>query len=57
MEEVKFLKASVDFDILLSTTRDAVELYFEGAGIPAKQEEEDTKQSMSTNPRLIIKYP
>lgn len=46
MEEVKFLKANIEFDILLSTTREAVELFFEGNGIPAKYDEEVSKRSM-----------
>jgi hypothetical protein len=47
VDEVKFLKATIDFELLLATTRDAVELYFEGPGIPANYVEEQNKRSMS----------
>ncbi len=49
-EEVKFLKAQIDFETLLETTREAVELYFEKGGIPeeviVENEEESKKKSM-----------
>ena len=47
VDEVKFLKTSIDFDVLLATTRNAVELYFEGPGIPVNLQEEDDIKSMS----------
>lgn len=55
-DEIKFLKSTIEFDILLSTTREAVELFFEGNGIPAKYDEEVNKRSMYCTPysTLII---
>jgi hypothetical protein len=47
-EELKFLKAAVDFDILLAATREAVELYFEGDGIPVKYDVPESTKGMST---------
>jgi hypothetical protein len=56
-EEIKFLKASIDFATLLAATRQAVELYFEGDGIPVKYDvsESTLNKSMSTNMRTPIK--
>ena len=53
VEEVKFLKATIDFDVLLATTREAVELYFEGDGIPVKYDvsSESSSKSMSQHSR------
>lgn len=55
VDEIKFLKASIDFDVLLAATREAVELYFEGDGIPVKNEvvESTTPASMSTTAECV----
>lgn len=47
-EEIKFLKASIDFDILLAATKEAVELYFEGDGIPAARIDVSSENNAST---------